>query len=151
LITAMMDAAPNRWALFVMSAPSPEGPWSERRLVRHVETDDFHPPLMEGFPAFSHEGFVCAPATSVALNRNFNVLFRAPLERAADPGAWEIAQYGTLWHSEDVENESCGLWGQTFSGRVDADGTLWAMFNSRDSKGFGTVNLAWRPWSRPLR
>ena len=151
LITAMMDAAPNRWALFVMTAPSPEGPWSERRLVRHVETDDFHPPLMEGFPAFSHEGFVYAPATSVALNRNFNVLFRAPLERAADPGAWEIAQYGSLWHSEDVENESYGLWGQTFSGRVDGEGTLWAMFNSRDSKGFGTVNLAWRPWSRPLR
>ena len=150
LITAMMDA-PNRWALFVMTAPKPEGPWSERRLVRHVETDDFHPPLMEFFPAFTHGGFLYAPATSVALNRNFNVLFRVPLQRAGEPGAWEIARYGSLWHSDDVESESDGLWGQTFSGRVDADGTLWVMFNSRDSKGFGTVNLARRPWSRPLR
>ena len=42
-----------------------------------------------------------------------------------DPEAWKIAQYGSLWHSEDVENESKGLWGQTFSGRVAADGTFF--------------------------
>jgi hypothetical protein len=151
LITAMMDAAPNRWALFVMTAPQPEGPWSERRLVRHVETDYFHPPTVEFFPAFTHGGFLYAPATSIALNRNFEVLFRVPLEQATDPAAWELAQYGTLWHSEDVENESKGLWGQTFSGRIDASGTFWAMFNSRDRGGFGTVNLARRPWKQPLR
>jgi hypothetical protein len=151
LITAMMDDAPNRWALFVMTAPHPEGPWSERRLVRHVETDDFYPPIMEYFPAFTHAGFLYAPATSVALNRNFNVLFRVPLERACDPAAWQLDRYGSLWHSDDVENESKGLWGQTFSGRVAADGTFWAMFNSRDRDGFGTVNLARRPWKQPLR
>jgi len=151
LITAMMDAAPNRWALFVMTAPQPEGPWSERRLVRHVETDEFHPPIVEFFPAFTHNGFVYAPATSIAMNRNFEVLFRVPLERATDPNAWELAQYGDLWHSEDVENENKGLWGQTFSGRVAADGTLWAMFPSRDAGGFGTINLARRPWQQPLR
>ncbi len=151
LIVAMMDAAPNAWALFTMTAPRPEGPWSERQLVRHVESDDFHPPLMEFFPAFTHKGVLYAPATSVALNRNFNVLFQAPLERATEPGAWKIAQHGSLWRSEDVENESYGLWGQTFSGSVDADGTLRAMFNSRDADGFGTVNLAQRPWNQPLR
>ncbi len=151
LILGMMDAAPNAWALFTMTAPRPEGPWSERRLVRHVESDEFHPPLMEFFPAFTHAGFVYAPATSVALNRNFNALFLAPLEHATEPGAWNIARHGSLWHSEDVEHESYGLWGQTFSGCVEADGTLRAMFNSRDAHGFGTVNLAHRPWLQPLR
>ncbi len=151
LITAMMDYAPTGWALFVMTAPRPEGPWSERRLVRHVERDYYHPPLMEFFPAFAHGGFVYAPATSVALNRNFNVLFRAPIERAADPDAWEIFRHGSLWHSEDSENETYGLWGQTFSGQIDNSGRLWALFNSRDAHGMGTVNLARRRWSQPLR
>lgn len=151
LIVAMMDATPNSWALFVMTAEHPEGPWSERRIVRHVESDLFHSPLMEFFPAFTHGGFVYAPATSVALNRDFNALFRAPLERAAEPAAWVIRQYGSLWHAEDVEHESRGLWGQTFAGRVASDGTLWALFNSRDAQGLGTVNLARRPWKQPLR
>jgi hypothetical protein len=151
MILGMMDAAPNAWALFAMTAPQPEGPWSERRLVRHVEQERFHPPLMEFFPAFAHGGFVYAPSTSVALNRNFNVLFRAPIERATDPASWEVAQHGSLWHSDDVEHESFGLWGQTFSGCLEPDGTLRAMFNSRDASGLGTVNLAQRPWKRPLR
>jgi hypothetical protein len=151
LIAAMTDAAPHSWALFVMTAPRPEGPWSERRIVRCVESDGFHPPLLEFFPAFVYDGFLYAPATSVALNRDFNGLFRAPLERAAEPEAWEIARLGSLWHSEDVEAEHFGLWGQTFSGRVGADGTFRAMFNSRDERGFGTVNFARRPWSRPVR
>jgi hypothetical protein len=151
LILAMMDAAPNSWALFVMTAPQPEGPWSERRLVRNVESELFHPPLMEFFPAFVTGGFVYAPATSVALNRDFNALFRAPVEQAADPAAWELCQYGSLWHSEDVEHENYGLWGQTFAGRVAPGGVLWALFNSRDAQGLGTVSLARRPWDQPLR
>jgi hypothetical protein len=146
----MMDAAPNSWALFGMTAPRPEGPWSKRRLLRDVEGDTFHPPLLEFFPAFVQGGFVYAPATSVALNRNFEVLFRAPLERAMDEPAWQIAQYGSLWHSEDVENEAYGLWAQTLSCSVDAHGTLRVMFNSRDTNGMGTVNLARRPWNQPF-
>ena len=151
LIVGMMDAAPNAWALFTMTASRPEGPWSERRLVRHVERDDFHPPLMEFFPSFTHHRMLYVPATSVALNRNFNLLFQVPLECATNPDAWKIAQHGSLWHSEDVENESYGLWGQTISGSVDAHGTLRAMFNSRDAQGMGTVNLARRLWNQPLR
>jgi len=153
LIVAMMDAAthPNTWVLCVITAQSPDGPWSERRLIRHVLGNDFHPPLMEFYPAFTQDEFLYAPACSVALNRNFNILFRAPLEQADDLTAWEIAQYGSLWHSENVENEHYGLWGQTFSGAVDGHGTLWAMFNSRDAGGFGTVNLARRPWNQPMR
>ena len=151
MIVAMMDHAPNSWALFSFTAPRPEGPYGERVLLRNVEADAFHPPLLEFYPAFVHRGFVYAPATSVALNRNYNGLFRAPLERAAHSGAWELVQNGSLWHAEDVENEAYGLWGQTFSGWVDGKGVLRVAFQSRDPKGMGTVNLAARPWNRPLR
>lgn len=151
LIVGMMDAAPNSWALFAMTAARPEGPWSERVLLRHVERDEFHPPLLEFYPAFVHEGFLQVPATSVALNRNFNVLFRVPLERATEPGAMTLARHGSLWHSEDVEHEAYGLWGQTLSGTVGPDGTFWALFHSRDASGMGTANLARRAWNRPLR
>jgi hypothetical protein len=151
MIVGMMDSAPNSWALFGITAPKPEGPYGERVLLRNVEADGFHPPLLEFYPAFVYRGFVYAPATSVALNRNYNALFRAPLERAAEPGAWALAQNGSLWHAEDVENEAYGLWGQTFSGWVDGKGVLQAAFQSRDAKGMGTVNLAARPWNQPLR
>lgn len=151
LILAMMDCAPRGWALFAITAPQPAGPWSERQLVRHVETDYFHPPLMEYFPAFAHKGFAYAPATSVALNRNFNVLFRAAFERAHDPAAWSLFQHGSVWHTEDVEHEFHGIWGQTFAGAVDRKGMFRVMFPSRDSQGRGTINLAERPWNEPLR
>jgi hypothetical protein len=151
MIIAMMDHAPNSWALFAFTAPNPEGPYGERILLRNVEADGFHPPLLEFYPAFVHRGYVYAPATSVALNRNYNALFRARLERAAEPGAWEVFQNGSLWHAEDVENEDYGLWGQTFSGWVDGNGVLQATFQSRDPNGMGTVNLAARPWNQPLR
>jgi hypothetical protein len=151
MIVAMMDHAPNSWALFGMTAPNPEGPYGQRILLRNVEGDGFHPPLLEFYPAFVHRGFVYAPATSVALNRDYNALFRAPLERAAEPSAWELVQNGSVWHSDDVENEAYGLWGQTFSGWVDARGVLQAAFQSRDPRGMGTVNVAARPWNQPLR
>lgn len=151
LILGMMDHAPSSWALFAMTAPQPAGPYSERRLVRQVEGDYFHPPLLEFFPAFQREGFVYAPATSVALNRDFNAVFRAPLERADEPGAWTLFQCGSVWHAEDCEAEHFGIWGQTFSGCVDARGALQAMFPSRDAAGRGTINLAQRPWKTPLR
>lgn len=151
LILAMMDHAPHGWALFAMTSARPEGPYSERRLVRNVEGDYYHPPLLEFFPAFVHQGFVYAPATSVALNRNFNVLFRSPLERAEDPSAWEMVQCGSVWHAEDGENEHFGIWGQTFSGAVDRKGMLHVMFPSRDREGRGTINLARRPWNEPWR
>jgi hypothetical protein len=151
LILAMMDHAPHSWALFAMTAPRPEGPYSERRLVRQVEEDYFHPPLLEFFPAFEHDGFVYAPATSVALNRDFNALFRAPIEQAEDSSAWSMLHCGSVWHSEDREAEHFGIWGQTFSGFVDAQGTLQAMFPSRDADGRGTINLARRPWKEPFR
>ena len=151
LILGMTDHAPHSWAMFAMTAPRPGGPYGKRVLLRNVEADTFHPPLMEFYPAFVHDGYVYAPATSVALNRDFNALYRAPLERADDPSAWVLTRYGSLWHSEDTENEHYGLWGQTFSGMVEASGVFWALFPSRDRQGMGTINLARRAWNRPLR
>jgi hypothetical protein len=151
MIVAMMDHAPGSWALFGMTALNPEGPYGERVLLRHVESDGFHPPLLEFYPSFTHRGFLYAPATSVALNRDYNALFRAPLERAAEASAWELVQNGSLWHSDDIENEAYGMWGQTFSGWVDGRGILRVAFQSRDPRGMGTVNVAARPWNQPLR
>jgi len=150
IILAMMDSAPHSWALFAMTAPKPQGPYSERKLIRNVEADYFHPPLMEFYPAFVHAGWIYAPATSVARNRNFQMIFRAPLEKAADPKTWGIFRHGSVWHSEDVPNEAFGIWGQTFSGWVDKKGLLWVMFPSRNPEGYGTINLATRPWPKPL-
>lgn len=151
LILAMMDHAPYSWALFAMTAPTPQGPYSERKLIRHVEAGYFHPPLMEFYPAFVDTGWVYAPATSVARNRDFQMIFRAPLERADDSDAWKIVRHGSVWHSEAVPNEGYGIWGQTFSGWVGSNGRLWAMFPSRDKQGNGTINLASCSWTEPLR
>jgi hypothetical protein len=151
LILGMMDSAPSSWALFAMTAVKPDGPYGERHIVRQVESNYYHPPLMEFFPAFTVGAWVYAPATSVALNRDFNALYRAPLEDADKPNAWTIDRNGSVWHSEDREEEFFGIWGQTFSGFVDGRGQLHAMFPSRDSQGRGTINLAERRFDRPLR
>jgi hypothetical protein len=45
-----------------------------------------------------------------------------------------------------------GLWGQTYSGFVDRDGQFQVLFPSRERQAnVGTINLAVRPWSQPLR
>jgi len=150
VILAMTDSAPESWALVGLRADHPEGPYSKPEFLLNVEQDRYHPPLMEFFPAYTHEGYVYAPATSVALNRDHNMVFRAPIEEAMEPEAWETFQHGSVWHSEPVEHEHYGIWGQTYSGAV-AEDTLYAMFPSRDSAGRGTINLARRPWEQPLR
>ncbi|MCF6286198.1 MAG: hypothetical protein L3K26_13550 [Candidatus Hydrogenedentes bacterium] len=152
LVLTLTDSGPNYgWGYLGMTSPSPEGPYTTPKLLLYPERDGFHPPLMEFHPAFIHEGFVYAPATSVALNRNFQMLWRAPLEKAMDPDAWKIFKHGSLWHAEPVEHESYGIWGQTISGFIDKSGVFQVMFASRDSEGMGTINIASRPWDTPYR
>jgi len=139
------------WGLVGQTAPKPEGQWTKPRLILHPQLDRYFPQLLEFFPAFIHDGFIYAPATSVATNRNYQLMFRVPVEKAMDPDAWQIYQEGSIWHSEPVESEYEGIWGQTFSGFIESDGTFYVMFPSRDADNKGTINLASRPWNRPLR
>ncbi|HOZ45658.1 MAG TPA: hypothetical protein PLO37_08760 [Candidatus Hydrogenedentes bacterium] len=152
LALAMMDSAAHySWALVGMTAPQAEGPYSEPVFLRCVDDAYFHPPLMEFYPAFVHDGWIYAPATAVARNRNFQGVFRVPIEASMSAEAWQLYQYGSVWHAEDIEHEHFGIWGQTFSGFVDKGGELNAMFPSRDGHGFGTINMASRPWNTPYR
>lgn len=152
LVLTLTDSGPwFGWALVSMTSENAEGPYTPPGLLLYPESSGYHPPLLEFFPAFVHEGFVYMPATSVALNRNFQCLFKAPLEEAHRPEAWRMEQHGSVWHALPVENEYHGIWGQTFSGFVDAAGFLNVLFPSRDRDGKGTINLARRPWDRPYR
>lgn len=152
MVLAMMDSGPAfSWALFGMTSEKPEGPYSDPVFLRCVDDAGYHPPLLEFYPAFTHDSWVYAPATSVAANRNYQVIFRALLDQAHQPDAWKIFQAGSAWHSEPVENEYAGIWGQTFSGFVGKDQQLTVMFPSLDPAGMGTINLASRPWGQPLR
>jgi hypothetical protein len=143
--------AGGTWALAGMTAPRPEGPYTSPTLLLYPQSDRFLPPLMEYYPAFAHDGYVYAPATSVALNRNFQCVFRAPIERAHLPEAWEIYQHGSVWHAEPCAAEAQGIWGQTFSAQVDPGGELRAYFTSKTRDDVGTVHIARRPWAQPYR
>ncbi len=140
------------WGMMAMTATDPAGAWSDPVLVLGVEKADYYPPTAEAFPAMIHDGYVYLPAASVALNRDFQMIFRAKIEEAHRPDAWHLYQNGTAWHSEPVVNEGMGIWGQSYSGFVDRDGQLQVLFPSREREtNVGTINLASRPWSKPLR
>ncbi len=150
LVLAMMDSGGHYgWALVGMRSEKPDGPYSKPTFLRCVEGTYFHPPLLEFYPAFVHDGYIYAPSTSVALNRNFQAVFRVETEQAMNPEAWELFQHGSVWHAEHVAHEHYGIWGQTFSGFVSTDNVLHVMFPSRDPRGLGTINLASRRWDRP--
>jgi hypothetical protein len=152
LVLTLTDSGSHYgWALLGMTAKAPEGPYTEPQLLLHPELDRYHPPLLEFFPSFVHDGMVYSPATSVALNRNVQAMFRAPLENAMDSHSWELYQLGSLWHAEPIENEWRGIWGQTYSGFVDKKGLFNVMYPSRDKAGLGTINLAQRRWDSPAR
>jgi hypothetical protein len=152
LVLMLVDTpAVVAWGLAGMTAARPEGPYSEPRLLLHVEDARYQPSLIECFPAFVHAGWLYSPGTSVAANRSFQILHRVRPDEAMDPAAWELWQHGSVWHDEPVENETAGIWGQTFSGSVDARGKVHALFPSRDAANCGTLNLATRDWAKPYR
>jgi hypothetical protein len=143
--------AGGTWAMACMTAPRPEGPYTEPRLLLYPQSATFLPPFMEYYPAFVYEGYLYAPATSVARNRNFQCIFHAPLEQAHLPEAWEIYQHGSVWHAESDPAEAQGIWGQTFSAQVSPAGTLRAYFTCKTQDDVGTVHLARRPWATPYQ
>lgn len=148
----MLDSGPiYSWALAAVSAPSPEGPWSEPVLVKSVEDTGYYPSLMEFFPAFQHNDTIYAPATSVALNRNFQTMLAVPAIDVMNPAKWKLVKEGSLWHSENLENEYAGIWGQTFSGYVSKTGQFRILFPSLDRDKRGTINLATTDWANFYR
>jgi hypothetical protein len=140
----MMDSPPG-WALAMATANRPEGPYGESKLVLHVETKTNFPPLQEFFPAFFDGQYVYLPATSVALNRNYQTVFRVKSDDLGNPEKYETFAAGGVWHSVNLPDEYAGIWGQTISGLIDRD-TLYVMYPSKDLQNDGTINLAKAPW-----
>jgi hypothetical protein len=139
----MMDMQPSgAWALAYATSFSPKGPFSDSKILRSVESKKFYPPLQEYFPAFSHNGYSYVPATSVAVNRDYQFLYRVKTEDVTNPDKWESVSENSVWHSIQRENEYCGIWGQTINGFIDNHDSLYVMYPSRTKENFGTINLA---------
>jgi hypothetical protein len=152
MVLFMLDSGEYfSWALIAVTAKSIGGPWSEPVILNSVESQRYYPALLEYFPAFTYDGYVYAPATSVSLNRNYQAIFRSPVEKAHNPSSWELWKEGSLWHAIPAENEHEGIWGQTISGYVDEKDTFQVMFPSLDRNDFGTINTASRSWTHPYR
>ena len=138
------------WGLAALTAPAPEGPWSEPQIVLSCDREEYFPCPVEFYPAEVHEGVVHCAATSVAKNRNYQVLFQAPLEQAHCKEAWHLTENGNRWHSRNRADEYAGIWGQTYQGFVEPDtGRYVVAFPSRDARDYGMLCLAARPWDTP--
>jgi hypothetical protein len=138
------------WGLAIATAPTAEGPWSKPSMVLSCDRAEYFPCPGEFYPTQFRDGKVYCPATSVAMNRNYQVVFEAPLEQAHDPKAWVLSAAGNLWHSANHPDEHHGIWGQTYHGFVEPDtGRYVVMFPSRDTNDFGTLSVAARPWDTP--
>jgi len=72
------------WGMQAMSSPDAAGPYSAPVLVLWPQSDAYHPSPTEPYPAFEAAGFVYAPFTGLNSNREFQVMYRAPLERATE-------------------------------------------------------------------
>lgn len=137
------------WGLACMTAPTPEGPWSSPHILLSTEREEYYPAPVEFHPCFTYDGVVYAPATSVSKNRNYQAVFSAELEHAHRPEAWSLTWDGNFWHGRALEDEKYGIWGQTINGFVE-DGQFYVMYPSKDSRDFGMLSVASRPWDQPF-
>ncbi len=150
LALILCDSAQNfAWGLAAAAANTPEEGFSAPEMVLSADRQDYYPAPMEFYPAFVVGDTVYAPATSVCLNRNYQVIFSAKLEEAHRPEAWSLAFDGSVWHSVYTDDERYGIWGQTINGYVDEGGMFRVMYPSRDGRGFGTLSTAERRWDEP--
>ena len=153
LVIADVDSGAHYdWGQVALTAKDPVGPWSAPVLIAALDGSGYYPSPVEAFPAFVHDGYVYDPRTSVGMNRNFQVIMRAPIESAHLPEAWRMYQHGSAWHAGLTSREYFGIWGQTFAGSVSPDGRLNALFPSRrEGDGAGVISMASRPWNHPMR
>lgn len=136
------------WALTALTSPTLEGDWEQPHVVLGCDRPGYYPCPMEFFPVEVHGEYVYARCTSVAANRNYQVVYRALLEEAHDPGSWTMVLDGNGWHAHDHDDEYIGIWGQTLHGFVQ-DGRYIVMHASRNSQDMGTLGLAWQPVDQP--
>lgn len=155
LILAMMSTPRNAggtWALVCFTGKNPEGPYSGPQFLLYPQSNSFHPPLAEFYPAFEYEEHLYVPATSVAKNRTFQIMYTVSKWRAHIPEAWQIFQYGSIWHDLPLHSYEQGIWGQTFSGQVSGkpqeSAELRALSFSKTIKNIGIALISKRFWSK---
>lgn len=147
----MQDSGPCfGWGLTCRTAKSPEGPWSEPRLILSPDRPGYYPEIVEFCFCVERDGTIYAPATSVAGNRNYQVVFAADLEEAEHPSAWKMIREGSLWHARPLADERYGIWGQTLQGFVE-NGNYYTMYVGMDDRTCGTLSVASCPVDQPFK
>lgn len=147
----MQDSAPCfGWGLTCRTAKTPDGEWSPPRLLLSPDRPGYYPEIIEFCFCVEHDGKIYAPATSVAGNRNYQVVFAADLEEAEHPSAWKMIREGSLWHARPIADERYGIWGQTLQGFVE-DETYYTMYVGMDEQTRGTLSIASCPVAQPFR
>ena len=150
------DNAGGTWGMCCLTNPNadpdpaaPGANWSQPKLLLVPQSATWHASPTEFYPAFSggDDGFVYAPSTGLAgPNRNYQLVWRARLEDAHLPEAWEVLHDGSAFHWEGRPGQP-SIWGQTFSAFVDrAAGRLRIMYPALSGAGIGSMNLASAPW-----
>lgn len=147
----MQDSGPYYgWGLTCRTAKTPEGPWSEPRLILSPDRPGYYPEIVEFCFCVERDGTIYAPATSVAGNRNYQVVFAADLEEAEHPSAWKMIREGSLWHARPLADERYGIWGQTLQGFVE-NGNYYTMYVGMDDRTCGTLSVASCPVDQPFK
>lgn len=147
----MQDSGPYYgWGLTCRTAKTPDGEWSKPRLLLSPDRPEYYPAILEYCFCVERGGKIYAPATSVAGNRNYQVVFAADLEEAEYPSAWKMIREGSLWHSRPVADERYGIWGQTLQGFVE-DGKYYTMYVGMDERNCGTMSVASCPVEQPFK
>jgi len=142
IVFIMQDSGPYYgWGLSCRTAKTPDGEWSEPRLLLSSDRPEYYPELLEFCFCMAFDGKVYAPATSVAGNRNYQVIFAADMEQAHHPSAWKMIREGSVWHSRALGDEKYGIWGQTLQGFIEND-TFYTMYAAKDDRDYGTMSVA---------
>lgn len=146
----MQDSGPAfGWGLTCRTAKTPDGEWSDPRLLLSPDRPDYYPGILEYCFCVEHEGKLYAPATSVAGNRNYQVVFAADLEEAEYPSAWKMIREGSLWHAHPLADERYGIWGQTLHGFIE-DGKFYTAHVTMDDRTCGVLSVASCPVDQPF-
>lgn len=148
---SLIDWAPFCQALVAMTADSLTGPWSKPALLLSPQMCAWQPQPIENGVHWEHDGHIYVCQYSVASNRSYHSLFRAPVESAHEPSSWEPYRNGSVFHAEPIKSESMGIWGQPLHGYVDTEGRFQIMYPAKNQQNRGTINFASCDWNSPFK